>query len=970
MKNIQLGKNNMKSTSRFTEFEYRHIGPRPDELDHMLSAVKAKSLDELIEETIPSGIRLGSYDALPEAQPEHGYLNDIRDKAQKNKIFKSYIGLGYHDCIVPSVIQRNIFENPGWYTQYTPYQAEISQGRLEALLNFQTMTMDLTGMEIANASLLDEGTAAAEAMTMLYRVRSRKKQKFGADRFFVADTVFQHTRDILQSRAEPMGIKLVIGAAESFNFDESFFGALLQNPAADGTVHDLTGFIESAHKNDILTAVAADILSLVLVKSPGAMGADVVVGNSQRFGVPIGYGGPHAAFFATREEYKRHIPGRIIGVSVDRHGSQAFRMALQTREQHIRREKATSNICTAQALLAIMAGMFAVYHGPEGLKNIAARVHNLTCFLSGQLEELGIKQVNSAYFDTLTLKVDSDLKKKILKEAERSQINFRYIDETGVGISINETTNEADIQNILTVFETALSRKIPIESRKDADGIKFPVSLKRKDDILTHPVFNTYHSETAMMRYIKQLENRDLSLTASMIPLGSCTMKLNPATAMFPVSWPEFASIHPFVPAEQTQGYLEIIKELESYLAKITGLAATSLQPNSGAQGEYTGLMVIRAYHKSRGDDQRNVVLIPSSAHGTNPASAVMAGSEVVIIDCDENGNIDIPELKNKAKAYKDRLAALMVTYPSTHGVFQDEIKEMCRIIHDNGGQVYLDGANMNAQVGLTNPGMVGADVCHLNLHKTFSIPHGGGGPGVGPICVADHLVEFLPGHAYIRTGGKQAIKAVASAPWGSASILLISYAYLKMLGKKGTLNATKYAILNANYIKSRLEKYYPVLFTGSKDRVAHELIFDLRIFDKTAGIDAEDVAKRLMDYGIHAPTMSWPVAGTIMVEPTESEPLQELDRFCEAMIAIYREIKAVEDGLADRENNVLKNAPHTALEATGDDWDHPYSRIQAVYPVEGLRARKFWPFVGRIDNTYGDRNLVCACPPVESYTG
>ena len=893
----------------------------------------------------------------------------LKKTASKNKIYKSYIGLGYYECIVPSVIKRNIFENPGWYTQYTPYQAEISQGRLEALLNFQTMIMDLTGMEVANASLLDEGTAAAEAMTMLYRVRSRDKQKAGADKFFISKTVFQHTIDVLQTRAEPLGIELVIGEANADKPDDSFYGALLQNPAEDGSVSDLTEYIAAAHSKDILVAVCADLLSLVLIKSPGSMGADVVVGSSQRFGVPMGYGGPHAAFFATREDFKRQMPGRIIGVSVDRYGNKAYRMALQTREQHIRREKATSNICTAQALLAIMSGMYAVYHGPKGLKQIAGRVHSLACMLSEQLKNAGVVQVNQHFFDTLKIEVTPLLQSKILEEALKSEINFRKIGETGIGISIDEATCESDILEIIKVVQKVMNPEKKVTVLKLADNKAIPAAFIRTDEILNHPVFNSYHSETGMVRYIKKLENRDLSLTASMIPLGSCTMKLNPATAMYPVSWPEFASLHPFVSMDQAVGYHEIICELEELLANVTGLAATSLQPNSGAQGEYTGLMVIRAYHKNRGEDQRNVVLIPSSAHGTNPASAAMAGSEVVIIKCDDHGNIDIPDLRDKAALYKERLSAIMVTYPSTHGVFEEGISEICKIIHENGGQVYMDGANMNAQVGLTNPGVIGADVCHLNLHKTFSIPHGGGGPGVGPICAAKHLAPFLPGHRYVKTGGEKAISAVASAPWGSANVLLISYAYLKMLGLAGSVEATRYAILNANYIKSRLEKYYPVLYTGAKGRVAHELIFDLRGFHESAGIDAEDIAKRLMDYGIHAPTMSWPVAGTIMVEPTESEPLEELDRFCEAMIAIHKEIKDIETGKADKENNVLKNAPHTAVETAGDAWNHPYSREQAVFPLGSLKENKFWPYVGRIDNTYGDRNLVCACPPIESYT-
>lgn len=951
------------------EYQLRHIGPRPIQLKKMLKTIKTMSLDELINQTIPEDIRLNDYSALSESLSEHEYLTKLKKMALKNRIYKSYIGLGYYDCITPSVIQRNIFENPGWYTQYTPYQAEISQGRLEALLNYQTMIMDLTGMEVANASLLDEGTAAAEAMTMLYRVRSRDKQKANANKFFVSNTVFLHTIDILQTRAEPLGIKLVIGEPNVDKLDDSFYGVVLQNPAEDGSVSDLRDYIIAAHEKDILVAVCADLLSLVLIKSPGAMNADVVVGSSQRFGVPMGYGGPHAAFFATREEYKRNVPGRIIGVSLDRYGNKAYRMALQTREQHIRREKATSNICTAQALLAVMAGMYVVYHGPKGLKQIADRIHSLACALSEQLKKIGVNQVNPYFFDTLKIEVTPEVQSKIISEALKSKINFRKIGETGIGISINEATTESDGMEIIKVFQKVVNSNQKIPDFEVTGVNKIPDVIKRSDEILSHPVFNSYHSETSMMRYIKKLENRDLSLTVSMIPLGSCTMKLNPATAMYPVSWPEFSSIHPFVPIDQVKGYHEIIKELEKSLAKVTGLAATSLQPNSGAQGEYTGLMVIRAYHKSKRQDQRNVVLIPSSAHGTNPASAVMAGSEVVIIKCDDHGNIDIPDLKEKAELYKERLSSIMVTYPSTHGVFEEGIKDICKIIHDNGGQVYMDGANMNAQVGLTNPGIIGADVCHLNLHKTFSIPHGGGGPGVGPICVAKHLAPFLPSHCYIKTGGERAISAVASAPWGSANVLLISYAYLKMLGLAGSVESTKYAILNANYIKSRLESYYPVLYAGAKGRVAHELIFDLRGFHESVGIDAEDIAKRLMDYGIHAPTMSWPVAGTIMVEPTESEPLEELDRFCEAMISIHKEIKDIETGKADKENNVLKNAPHTVVEATGDVWDHPYSREEAVFPISSVKENKFWPYIGRIDNTYGDRNLVCACPPIESYS-
>lgn len=951
------------------DFCSRHIGPDQTELQNMLKVIGEESLDALIEKTVPRGIRLKKTLDLPAAISEYEFLSELRKLAQKNQMYKSYIGLGYYDCITPSVIQRMIFENPGWYTQYTPYQAEISQGRLEALLNFQTMIMDLTGMEVANASLLDEGTAAAEAMTMLFRLRNRDKQKVNANRFIVSDKVYPQTIDVLKTRSEPLGIELLVTDVNTHTFAEQDYGLLLQYPAEDGSISDYTGLIAEAHAKGLLAVVAADIMALVLLKSPGSMGADVVVGSSQRFGVPLGYGGPHAAYFATRDDFKRQVPGRIIGVSIDRYGNQAFRMALQTREQHIRREKATSNICTAQALLAIIAGMYAVYHGPQRLRQIALSIHQLTCLLNQSLREIGLDQVNQTFFDTLKIKVERKVLERIRKEALDSACNFRYMESGYVGISLDETCTIKDVQLISTILARALSQSHP-QVKKEVPGevLCIPPQLQRTDRILQHPVFNRYHSETKMMRYIKKLENRDLSLTTSMIPLGSCTMKLNPATAMYPVSWAEFSKIHPFVPVDQVQGYQQVIKELESYLSEITGLPAVSLQPNSGAQGEYTGLMVIHAYHKSRGQGHRRVVLIPSSAHGTNPASATMAGNKVVLVECLENGDVDLDDLRKKASEHKDNLSALMITYPSTHGVFEEGIREMCDIVHQFGGQVYMDGANMNAQVGLTSPGEIGADVCHLNLHKTFSIPHGGGGPGVGPICVAEHLSDFLPGHSLVKTGGKKAITAVASTPWGSASILLISYAYIKMLGPDGVTAASKFAILNANYIRARLQKYYPVLYTGKNGHVAHELIFDLRPFHQKASIDAEDVAKRLMDYGFHAPTMSWPVAGTIMVEPTESEAKDELDRFCEAMIKIHGEIMEVIEGKADAHNNVLKNAPHAAHEAAGDIWDHPYTREKAVFPVPFIREQKFWPTVGRIDNTYGDRNLICACPPLEVY--
>ncbi|HEX3036091.1 MAG TPA: aminomethyl-transferring glycine dehydrogenase [Thermodesulfobacteriota bacterium] len=956
-------------------FALRHIGPDETELQEMLRIIGSDSLDSLIEETIPSAIRLKKPLNLPKGVSEYRFLEDLRNVVKQNKVFKSYIGLGYYDSITPCVIQRNILENPGWYTQYTPYQAEISQGRLEALLNFQTMVVDLTKMEVANASLLDEGTAAAEAMTMIARLRDKSAAERNANVFFVSEKCFPQTIELLKTRAAPLGIELIIGDHSKFEFNGRTFGAILQYPNANGEIFDLSGFINNAHSAGALVAVATDLLSLTLITPPGEFGADVVVGSSQRFGVPLGYGGPHAAFFATREKFTRQVPGRIIGVSIDSHGNPAYRMALQTREQHIKREKATSNICTAEALLAFMASMYAVYHGPKGLKTIAEKIHALAKVLELELNKLGFEQTNSCFFDTLKVnlgKESAEKLEKIKSLANDAQINFRYIDGQHVGISLDETTQVEDIQQIIQIFARAAGKNYhngEFETPLEKIEISFPDKLSRRSDFLTHPVFKRFHSETQMLRYIKSLENKDLSLTISMIPLGSCTMKLNATAEMIPLSWAEFSKLHPFAPVEQAQGYAQVFKELEGALSEITGFPAVSLQPNSGAQGEYAGLMVIKAYYHDKGQGDRNVVLVPSSAHGTNPASAAMAGMKVVVVECDEEGNIDVEDLKNNASKWRDNLAAIMITYPSTHGVFEERIQELCAIVHENGGQVYMDGANMNAQVGLTSPAIIGADVCHLNLHKTFSIPHGGGGPGMGPICVAKHLAPYLPSHPLIPTGGEKAISAVASAPWGSASILLISYAYVKMLGAEGATDATRYAILNANYIKSRLEKYYPVLYKGGKGRVAHEFILDLRELKKSADIEVEDIAKRLMDYGFHAPTMSWPVAGTMMIEPTESEAKDELDRFCDAMIAIYREVKEITDGTQDIQDNVLKNAPHTAGEATGDDWKHPYSRAKAVYPLPFVQNNKFWPSVGRINNPYGDRNLVCTCPTVEAYT-
>ena len=944
---------------RTDSFALRHIGPRESNLQAMLDTIGVDSLEQLIYETIPDDIRLKSPLNLPAALSENQYAEHIGKLAAKNKVFKTYIGLGYHQGILPAVIQRNILENPGWYTAYTPYQAEIAQGRLEALLNFQTMVSDLTGMEIANASLLDESTAAAEAMGLLFAVRDRKQKKDDVNKFFVSEQALPQTIDLIKTRADFMGIELVVGNHEEFDFSDKFFGALVQYPGKFGQVFDYADFVSKCKDADIKVAVAADILSLVKLQAPGELGVDVVVGTTQRFGIPLGYGGPHAAYFATKEEYKRNLPGRIIGVTKDLDGNHALRMALQTREQHIKRDRATSNICTAQVLLAVMAGMYAVYHGPDGLKYIADTVHFSTVTLAEELEKMGIKQLNSAYFDTLQVKADAQ---KIKAEAEKNEINFYYPDAETVCISLNETTTQEDINNILKVFATVSGEKsFEVESLKEESAI--PSELQRKTEFLTHKVFNLYHSETELMRYIKKLERKDLSLNQSMISLGSCTMKLNAASEMLPLSNPKWGNIHPFVPVEQAEGYQIVLKRLEDQLTEITGFSATSLQPNSGAQGEYAGLMTIRAYHESRGEGHRNICLIPSSAHGTNPASAVMAGMKVVVTKASENGNIDVDDLREKAIKHKDNLAALMVTYPSTHGVFESAIKEITQIIHNNGGQVYMDGANMNAQVGLTNPGVIGADVCHLNLHKTFAIPHGGGGPGVGPICVAEQLKPFLPGNPVTKTGGENAIGAISSAPWGSSLVCLISYGYITMLGSKGLQKATEYAILNANYIKERLNEHYKTLYSGERGRAAHEMILDCRPF-KENGIEVVDIAKRLIDYGFHAPTVSFPVAGTMMIEPTESESKAELDRFCDALISIRQEI----EDLDSEEDNVLKNAPHTITMLTSDEWKFSYTREKAAYPLNYVSENKFWPSVRRVDEAFGDRNLMCTCPPIEEY--
>lgn len=944
------------------KFEERHIAPNKQDVPEMLKTIGVNSIDQLIDETVPTKIRLKSPLSLPPALTETGYLQRLKQIASKNKVFKSYIGQGYYDVITPSVILRNVFENPGWYTQYTPYQAEIAQGRLQALLNFQTVIIDLTGMEIANASLLDEATAAAEAMFMQYSLRKNKD----ADTFFVSENVFPQTLDVLRTRSVSYGIKLLVGDHTSIEFNENIFGALVQYPAGDGKVFDYRSFAEKVHAHQATLSVAADLMSLTLLTPPGEWGADIVVGSSQRFGVPMGFGGPHAAFFATKDAYKRNIPGRIIGVTIDSSGNYALRMALQTREQHIRRDKASSNICTAQALLAIMAGFYATYHGPQGLRAIAERIHGLAVLLSNTLTSLGYRQENEAYFDTLTFHL-GDLCNPLHAEALNHEMNFHYQGET-VHISLDETTSLEDIKEIVRVFAKVKAKNLAdVEFKTSALESVIPTALQRTSAYLTHEVFNTHHAEHEMLRYIKSLEARDLSLCHSMIPLGSCTMKLNATTEMIPVSWESFNRVHPFAPIDQVGGYMQMLDELNRWLSAITGFAKMSFQPNSGAQGEYAGLMVIRAYHEDRGDHHRNVVLIPSSAHGTNPASASMAGMKIVVVNCDERGNIDVADLQSKAELHKDNLSCLMVTYPSTHGVFEESIIDICQVIHANGGQVYMDGANMNAQVGLTSPASIGADVCHLNLHKTFCIPHGGGGPGMGPIGVAEHLVPFLPGHEVVDINEGKSISAVAAAPFGSASILLISHAYIAMMGADGLTNATKFAILNANYIKARLEHDYKILYAGASGRCAHEMILDCRSF-KSYGVEVGDIAKRLMDYGFHAPTVSFPVAGTLMVEPTESEPKAELDRFCDALLAIRREIAAIESGAVDKNENVLKHAPHTLAVVSANEWNRPYTREEAAYPLPYVAAHKFWPAVGRVNDSYGDRSLVCSCPPLSEY--
>ncbi|MDB4127151.1 aminomethyl-transferring glycine dehydrogenase [Flavobacteriaceae bacterium] len=941
-------------------FAQRHIGPRKSDLNKMLKTIGLDSMEKLINQTIPKDILLKERLSLNKAMSEQEYQEHNNLLSVKNKLFKTYIGLGYHNSFLPPVIQRNILENPGWYSAYSPYQAEIAQGRLEALINFQTTVCDLTGMELANASLLDEATAAAEAMSLLYSLRDRAQKKKNIGKFFVSEEVLPQTISLLQTRSIPLGIELVIGNHQEFDFSSEYFGVLLQYPGKFGQIYNYQSFVEKAKESLIKVAVAADILSLVILESPGNFGVDVVVGSTQRFGIPLGYGGPHAGFFATKSEYKRNIPGRIIGITKDMDNNMSYRMALQTREQHIKRDRATSNICTAQVLLAVMAGMYAVYHGPEGLKHIANNIHNTATTLAVALENSGYSQLNSAFFDTIVIKADKEQIKPI---AEKHEINFYYIDNHTISISLNETTSLKDLNAIIAVFNEATNKdSFSIESLLDSSSI--PAELERKTPFLTNDVFNSYHSETEMMRYIKKLERKDLSLNHSMIPLGSCTMKLNAASEMLPLSNPNWSSVHPFVPVEQAQGYQEMLTNLENQLTEITGFAATSLQPNSGAQGEFAGLMVIKAYHESRDDHHRNICLIPSSAHGTNPASAVMAGMKVVVTKATEEGNIDVDDLREKAILHKDNLSALMITYPSTHGVYEASIIEITSIIHENGGQVYMDGANMNAQVALTNPGAIGADVCHLNLHKTFAIPHGGGGPGVGPICVAKQLAPFLPSNPIIKTGGEQGITAISAAPWGSALVCLISYAYICMLGEKGLKKSTEFAILNANYIKERLHGSYEVLYSGENGRAAHEMIIDCRPF-KTNGIEVTDIAKRLMDYGFHAPTLSFPVAGTLMIEPTESESLEELDRFCDAMISIRKEI---DESTLEEPNNALKNSPHTQEMVTSDSWEFPYSRKKAAFPLAYIKENKFWPSVRRVNETFGDRNLICTCTPIEDF--
>jgi glycine dehydrogenase len=954
--------------SKATSLEYtdrfvnRHIGPNEAEIRDMLQTIGYDSLDSFIDTVIPSGIRFRDALDLPAAASEYEMLREIREIAQQNRVFRSYIGMGYHDTFTPPVIQRKVLENPAWYTAYTPYQAEIAQGRLEALLNFQTVVIDLTGLPIANASLLDEATAAAEAMSMSHAMRGKN----GGRVYFVSDLCHPQTVDVIRTRANARGWDVVVGDWKTFEFSPEVIGVVLQYPASDGAVIDYSSVVEKAHAAGAIVTVAADLLSLVMLTPPGEWGADIVVGSSQRFGVPMGYGGPHAAFLATKDEFKRHLAGRIIGVSTDSRGKRALRMALQTREQHIRREKATSNVCTAQVLLAVMASMYAVYHGPEGLKRIASRVHKLTALLAESLGAVGCEIVHAEYFDTLRVRGGKVSGKKAIAAAEKRGINLRLFDDGDVGIALDETVSVGDIADLVSVFAGDDVEEIEVDEAalEDTDTL---AAFRRSSEFLTHPVFNTHQSETEMLRYINKLESRDLSLTHSMIPLGSCTMKLNAASEMFPVTWPEFSKMHPFAPRDQAKGYTILIEQLEEWLAEITGFDAVSLQPNAGSQGELAGLLVIRAYHEAK-NQKRDICLIPSSAHGTNPASAVMAGMTVVVVKVDQHGSVDINDLRAQAEKHRDRLSALMITYPSTHGIFEEGIKDICNIVHENGGLVYMDGANMNAMVGLCRPGDIGADVCHLNLHKTFCIPHGGGGPGMGPIGVAKHLAPFLPGHPVIETGGKKAITAVSAAPWGSPEILPISWAYIRMMGPDGLTEATKVAILNANYVAKRLSSAYPVLYSGREGTVAHECIIDPRPLKNSAGVEAVDIAKRLMDYGFHAPTVSFPVAGTLMIEPTESESLDELDRFCDALIGIREEIREIEMGVANRANNVLKNAPHTMDVCISDAWDKPYAREKAAYPTPWTREWKFWPSVGLVESAAGDRNLICACPPLEEY--
>lgn len=952
----------------FDNFIKRHLGPREEELGIMLQKIGVKSLDELIDKTVPSDIRLKKTLNLPKEMSESEFLVHLWNLASKNKLYKSYIGLGYYNTITPAAILRNIFENPSWYTSYTPYQAEISQGRLEALLNFQTMVTELTGMEIANASLLDEATAAAEAMQMLYSTRSADVVSAGRNIFFIDENTFPQTIDVLRTRALPLGIEVKSASYKNINLEENIYGILIQYPGTDGSIEDYKSFVEKAHSKGIQVVVAADIISLAILTPPGEWGADVVVGSTQRLGIPMGYGGPHAAFFATSEKYKRALPGRIIGVTKDSKGKPALRMALQTREQHIKRERATSNICTSQALLAIMAGMYAIFHGKEGLSRIALHIHQSTGALAEAITELGFTIKNKNYFDTLSVALPNDIgADEIISVASEREINLRYIDKNTIGVSLDETVSIEDLNNLIEVFAVSVFKKFAaFEELKQK--IYFEDKFIRKSDFLKQDIFKKYRSETELMRYIKMLERRDISLTHSMISLGSCTMKLNAAAEMIPLSWPEFNAIHPFAPLDTVEGYQQLLYELGKYLCEITGFSGVSFQPNSGAAGEYAGLMVIHKYHESKGENHRNIVLIPASAHGTNPASAVMAGLKVIVVECDENGNISIEDLKAKAEAHKDNLSALMLTYPSTHGVFESKVKQVIDIVHNLGGQVYMDGANMNAQVGLTNPGFIGADVCHLNLHKTFAIPHGGGGPGMGPICVAEHLVEFLPTHPLAAVGGNKGVHAVSASPWGSALITVISYAYIRMSGAQGLTDATKYAILNANYLAACLKDKFKILYTGENDTVAHEMIIDCRSFKTAADVLEIDIAKRLMDYGYHAPTVSFPVHGTLMIEPTESESLQELDRFISVLNNIYNEITEIAEGKASKTDNVLKNAPHSGDVVVSDNWNYSYSREKAAFPLSYIRENKFWPFVSRVDDAYGDRNLVCSCAPIDEY--